>query len=569
MPRLKLGASRPLTYVLSLLLIPLVIVYGPASPASAAVVAVGETATGIAQTPESTFPGGSVYCQVTGYSRLHDTGLYSVRAVVNCDWGFSYSGSYEPSDMRLVVSDASDSERCRFENVGSPIVENEPSETTLTANLHPTNPPDPSCVLASATLTLEAGPSPALPDGESVVIPFGWALGALPVEESSDPSGACDMAVTGSVPGVGAPYPRTFGSQQFIVRDVTVDWVPQPREDSSIYLQSYVLLQSLTPGSQVQPSTATRVYNASGTANAVSPNGGGLWAMSSWGAYNRSVFAGTTITRQLNAGTTEVAGAGQPETFEVVGVGYTIAAGSGPNMSSSAYFLGGAGSLGVSQQRGIGINDPSLCRFYYGQDVITEPMIGGDPMGPFTNGSPQPYGGSTPVDEGPLTGPDPVSTDDGQCSGFSFTDPSSWAGAGICVLVKAVRALFGVMGDVLQAVLGLVGQLGALLRDLFIPDPSSWDMQRLQDQWDSRPPGSVIQDTTDVLGAAADGLSASGPCELPNWNISGQDAQLACPDETGGPAWQGLMSLVRIAITVAAAFYVFHILRTAISRGGD
>lgn len=123
----------------------------------------------------------------------------------------------------------------------------------------------------------------------------------------------------------------------------------------------------------------------------------------------------------------------------------------------------------------VGVNDPGNCQFYWGQKVAS--ISGSDTDEP---AGPLPVEATPPPTDDPGT---PADVGDDGC-GFSFTDPSTWAGGGMCELVGAIGGMVSVLknmlaklGEILNAIGGLAGNiasaitgaLSGILADLFVP----------------------------------------------------------------------------------------------------
>ena len=216
----------------------------------------------------------------------------------------------------------------------------------------------------------------------------------------------------------------------------------------------------------------------------------------------------------------------------------------------------------------IGVTDPGNCEFYWGAQVA---VTGDGRDQPIQNIS------TTPPDPTP---PDPVS--DSSC-GFSITDPSTWAGAGICELVKAIRGLVDIMqtmlgvlqelasaiaGPIVNAISGLITSLANLLQAMLIPDPSSWDIASVKDQWDSRPPGSLVDGMYASVTGVATAMSAGGSsCDLGSWTIEGHGVPLTCP-KSSVPGYSALYALVSAALFGFTGLGLWHLFRGAVGNGG-
>lgn len=195
----------------------------------------------------------------------------------------------------------------------------------------------------------------------------------------------------------------------------------------------------------------------------------------------------------------------------------------------------------------LGLTVLSKCRFYFGEKIARTTTDSWDePLGPIRSGA-------DPTDD---PQPDPVNdpaedvSEEG-CDGFSFTDPASWAGAGICMLVKAVGRLIEVVGGIASAILnGLTG--------LFVPSDGYLDGQidGVKDAWANAAPVAFMSGFTDV-GEALQFPQPSNSCEGPALNFQsplGSEGSSAvsvnplstCRDEVGQIA-----DLTKTVLTIA------------------
>jgi hypothetical protein len=164
-------------------------------------------------------------------------------------------------------------------------------------------------------------------------------------------------------------------------------------------------------------------------------------------------------------------------------------------------------------------NDPTNCRWYVGAPQSAYPGTTAttlDTMSPSsTTGSTSPFSAltGTPAPDDPEPSPTntaPPPVDDGSCAGFSFTDPASWAGSGMCVLVQAVMGLIGAVGDVLHAVLSLASAIIDGIANLLMPPDGFMD-----DTMDSV--GGVFDDSPldDWYSGIDDGIESAKPDAAP------------------------------------------------------
>ena len=235
-----------------------------------------------------------------------------------------------------------------------------------------------------------------------------------------------------------------------------------------------------------------------------------------------------------------------------------------------------------------GINWPDQCVYYYGARIASDGPgpVYSTPAGGMAGTS---GGGGTGTTTPPTDAPDePEPASDG--CGFSVTSPSTWGGAAACATVKALVALVAVvrtlvtlvrrvvslLGDALgavDAVLGAVAGIAAsvatkvseALRVLFVPSPSSWDLNGVKAQAESRPPYSV-------LAALAGGFSSvissygGGSCGVLT-TVEGQS--LSTCKLSAVPGWSAMMGVAQVAMFAFTGLGIFRMFAGAMTRGGD
>lgn len=474
----------------------------------------GPTVTGIITQSQdgTTFPGGEIDCTVTGYTRLHDSGLYSVRAVVNCNWGFAYYANFQPERFDLTAHDGSDSDSnpCRFRAMSVAISENTNTELTLTAVLQSEGPPPPGCNLTAGTLDLEAG----INGGEISPIEFPWALGAMPESPVVEPGAPFECQGWRFYPPevVTAPTRRSIpvGGTTYEFIEQTVRYKVQkisPTASTYPILSAYFVVSGL-PNTQYRPYTNQQfaalpnefkysgtndfVFQSRSTSQPELNESGGFFfdGNTSFPAFaDASWNSQAVVSRDIvvEVGEYSINGTQIPQSLRIEGAGY--------------WWTSTNTSRGWGHGRTVcGQSEPSA---YWGHKIRPADHAAygaATPLGTM----PEPAAGPSEVEEpDTIDNPDPGSGD-GSCEGFSFTDPTSWAGAGICVLVKAVKALLSVMQNVLGVLGGMVAGIVNGLLDgieaLFIPSDGFLDgkVEEVQDAWAGTPPGVVMDDLGDV-----------------------------------------------------------------------
>jgi hypothetical protein len=135
-------------------------------------------------------------------------------------------------------------------------------------------------------------------------------------------------------------------------------------------------------------------------------------------------------------------------------------------------------------------------------------------------------------------------------------------------VLGALQGLFGVLGKGLMAIVhaieALVGDLldglSGLLQTLFVPHPSSWDLDGLVEQVHGRPPGSVIEGSVGAATSVSDGYqAASGGCAnlIDLSPAEGDEVKCSTVKDIGGFA--AAYALVQAAIWASAAFAIFKL----------
>lgn len=219
-----------------------------------------------------------------------------------------------------------------------------------------------------------------------------------------------------------------------------------------------------------------------------------------------------------------------------------------------------------------GITDPGRCSWYFGAKIASTAGDNLDEPASALNAPLPPTEPETP----PVIDEPPAPPSESGCEGFSFTDPTSWAGAGICVLVKLlgsmvslIKKLVGLLDDVIAAVgeiaskiaglvADLVGELTGLAKTLFIPDPGSWDIGPLMQSFQSRPPGSIITSMGGLVTSTVSAYSSAGStCQLfPD--VAGQGA-ITCSDVRDAPGIAALYAVMQVALVSLTAFSAFKL----------
>lgn len=312
-----------------------------------------------------------------------------------------------------------------------------------------------------------------------------------------------------------------------------------------------------------------------------------------WGGVTGLVMGTTTpLTGKIRVSSSHWGGASDPPALQhadVIGIGiYRIPPGAqgafrvpldvpdhlGDNTTHS-----GSGNV-----QAFGMTDPAACQFYWGVKLVD--FAGTTIDDPISDAGPP---GESPTEPDPPVVTDPVTpTTDSTCQTFSLTDPTTWAGAGICILVKLVGALIALTRSILgvlqglattiasaiaDALAGIMDLLGPILLGLAIPSPGAWPVGDVVDQWNSRPPGSLIDGLGGAIGGVVSGLQAGGGCGaggFGNWVVrtshGNANSSIGCPKESS--AYLVVYDLVKAGLLVMTGIYVFHIMRSAVGNGG-
>ncbi|MFT4288689.1 hypothetical protein [Nocardioides sp.] len=230
----------------------------------------------------------------------------------------------------------------------------------------------------------------------------------------------------------------------------------------------------------------------------------------------------STVGWWSSASWNSVSGTVQPREVEVVGFGLAYRMDGVNTGSSTGAMTWRVENLpdSATSTALVGVTDPTRCAYYWGDKIVDVPDVDWDePAGVL----PEDADGS---DEVPSYD-DPVATSDGTCEGFSLTDPTSWAGAGICVLVK-------LMGSLISAVLGLPAAIIELVIDalklLFIPTDfqsfnklnNAVDDTNLASWRDGIESAGFGSSSGGVVGRTTDSGSSSD-CMGPGFDLSGME----------------------------------------------
>lgn len=402
-------------------------------------------------------PGYWIDCNVSGYNRTHDTGSNSVRATLRCRTGWAFPGA----DAVQLTAYGEGGEGCEF-TAYTPITIDANSDTTLTRTLSTTEPVDPSCVLTTGRLDVydvgRFGESDPVLTADKI---FGWALGSFEALADTGPSddatGTCPLFTITKKPriisyGIGS-YPDTSSAGQpaltATVRFPSIIWgSPAVYPAQTLRVIAYW-------------KSATGVYRASPTGSI-----GGSAVNSS--ASSRLTYPALTKADFVLWETPAASAAGGTlgPTAQLVGVQVIALRDAANTEYPAGNGFSSTPAIPTNSSAEGGLTVPGNCWFYWGEKIAdTTATTTDEPAGPINLGDP-----TTPAE--PVTEPtelpndSPVGNTEEGCDGFSFTDPSSWAGAGICILVKAVYAMVSLLETIANGILALPGAIVGAIGDL-------------------------------------------------------------------------------------------------------
>lgn len=185
---------------------------------------------------------------------------------------------------------------------------------------------------------------------------------------------------------------------------------------------------------------------------------------------------------------------------------------------------------------------------------------------------------SDPTSTEPEPDPDadaPVTEEPDNCD-FSLTDPSTYVCAVTDVLkdmfaglVGILKKIFGVLGDVLDAILDLADTLLEGIKDLFVPDPDTWNTSDLIQQMKTRPPMSVVVGVAELGEGVVSGFGSSGDCPMfANFSGAGLNgAKVSCASMTSVPGHAALYGIVQFALVLLTGLGVMMMFGRTLERG--
>lgn len=279
-----------------------------------------------------------------------------------------------------------------------------------------------------------------------------------------------------------------------------------------------------------------------------------------WGNGNNAGAGETLYARYARVSDPGDSGFGDP--INIVGIGMfegnvngTTAWGAVPTAAS------GTGSTGR-----LGVNDPANCKWYWGTKLTD--IAGSEIDEPASELD----GSVAPPTNVP---PDPAESD-GDCGGgFDWNEPSTWADGGMCMVVgalvgviDAIGDMLGALGQLIEAIGNLLAELGELLEFLFVPDPSSWDIDGLHDQLETKPPFSVFASATGGVTSAAESFGGGCTGDLYTIDVGDTDAHVLPCGGPNLPGWGAVYGLANLGLVITTGLVLWNIFAGAIrSRG--
>lgn len=433
---------------------------------------VAEAATNYGATAEANVAAGtgafSLGCDITAAKAISNSTTPNtswIRYTANCDRNAALASEMAVTIGSLtvaVVFQGSTSAGAACSYTGSWSGVDSPGNASSTPN-------DPTCAVGSVCLDwhLDEKFYPD-PDASQTCVP-------MPIPE---PAGF----VTGTCATFSASQPVPHPDQAAFYGSWPTNTLGEPVDYSITALQSrtdkfvhlYVVTTSLNdPGSvDVTPLDGATGYS-------IGPQGAASYInLTATGTLNGTQLPWVNTRNgqeYINAGLPTTAGQYQINR-PVVGYGYYLDD-VGGTATTNPVALPQVNSLGK-----LGLNNPGACEFYWGQKIASTPSDNYDEPQTATN-----LGATPPPDNPPDTNTGgSASTGDAGC-GFSISDPTTWASAGICQLVGLIHDLISaighIAGDMASAILG---GLGNVLQDLLVPanPPSFSDVHlTMPDGW--------------------------------------------------------------------------------------
>lgn len=336
------------------------------------------------------------------------------------------------------------------------------------------------------------------------------------------------------------------GPDYYTARQLSFTIEPKPHGTATGTWQTYAVLRKIAGSPPIGSGSRITLLQAY--------SGGGQVAANTdrWSGYGALTADSGTALMTVHTSERYSNAQGPPalEQWEVVGAGmYRIppAVGSptaNPNSNSSA----------LAAWR-IGRNDPGVCSFYWGIQVydVTSTTTDDTPAGPLVAPPPVSGGTDTPPPAGDDPSADPVG-DNGGCEGFSFFNPTTWASAGICAIVGALKSVWEAVKAVADAIGSLAETIVSAIGGLFIPDPGFFDAKfaSLEDSFDDTAPGQYVESVETLTPSGG----ASGGCSGPSVpiDVMGIDKTIEPLNACSGAA-ANAAALVKLLLTVGLAVF--------------
>lgn len=241
----------------------------------------------------------------------------------------------------------------------------------------------------------------------------------------------------------------------------------------------------------------------------------------------------------------------------------------------------GAGSAQLATRKSdkigkIGWNNPGECSFYWGTKLYEyDTTTRDDPAGPLPGTdetlpvptSPPGDPGAPMVDQQPDDSIGLLAVIAGLLQLILDAIEALAQALGLAGLLEAILAAMQVLPEVLDAIGRLVTDLLEGLKGLFVPNASSWDVAGVRNQWEARPPGSLVTGVGDGLRSAGDSFSSAGGCgQL--LTVPGYGSGVSCTSIAGIPGIGALRSLVSVGFYVLTGIAVLRMVIGALGKGG-
>jgi len=541
-----------LARILAFALVPVLVVTLP-EPARAAstLVAIGDTATArwsVTSYYDGPLDARTASCTATGNLRLNSAGVHTVRAIVRCKFGFNFE-----FDDAVNLKAYGTGENCALVADYVPLKDDEDTDTTLApvtlrsvsqgrlpgdcsiTTLRVNHYESGYCHTGLGFTQGDAGDEDDYCDSGYTTIP--WRLGPPP-EDNSDAvkdDGSCPLLTMSRSPRMAknewAQFSSAWGSyagkwsRELRYIFPSISWKSGVAQPSSTTPMTFNV-------GYVYRNRSTGKISLMGTAGTYSAP-----PQSSIPQSERSdqVKYGDPVPTAYQGKETPDSAQQSTDPYELIGVQlFTYNAwwdrADSPTVNSAGYTGRGAFDFRLPQDAtggDLGLSDRGACRFYFGPKIATAGVEAQrEPVSPLAVGE----RGSAEVPDNPISNPEPEDKSDGACKGFKLTDPSSWAGAGICMLVRLFSDALTILSNILRAIGNLAGTIAGAIADalggivgalldglsaLFVPSGAHFtsSIQSVQDSWSDTAPGQVTKTYTRIqnrLSAPSD-MGCAGP----------------------------------------------------------